>query len=99
MYLIRFSKQAEKDMKLLKGAKLEKKVRGLLNILKTNPFLTPPYYEKLVWDFRGAFSRRINLQHRLVYEVFGNTENMLSPDGTPYEGVVRVVSMWTHYGE
>ena len=97
MYLVRFSKQAEKDIAMLKRAGLERKVKSLLDIISVNPFQYPPEYEKLLWDLRGCFSRRINLQHRLVYEVFGNTENLLSPDGTPYEGVVRIISMWAHY--
>ena len=97
MSLVRFSKQAEKDIAMLKRAGLERKVKILLDIISVNPFQYPPEYEKLLWDLRGCFSRRINLQHRLVYEVFGNTENLLSPDGTPYEGVVRIISMWAHY--
>lgn len=97
MYIIRFSRQAEKDMTLLKRAGLELKAKSLLNIIRVNPFQYPPEYKKLVWDFRGCFSRRINAQHRLVYELYDNTENLLSPDGTPYEGVIRVIRMWTHY--
>ena len=97
MYLIKFSKQAEKDMILLKRAGLERKAKSLLNIIRVNPLQYPPEYEKLTWDLQGCFSRRINTQHRLVYEVYDNTENILSPDGTPYEGVIRIVRMWTHY--
>lgn len=97
MYLIKFSKQAEKDMKLLKRAGLEHKAKSLLNIIRANPLQYPPEYEKLTWDLRGCFSRRINVQHRLVYEVCDNAENLSSADGTPYEGVVRVLRMWTHY--
>ncbi len=97
MYLIRFSKQAEKDIIFLKGAGLERKAKQLLNIISLNPFQYPPEYEKLSGDLQGCFSRRINIQHRLVYEIFENTENLLSPDGTPYKGVVRVIRMWTHY--
>ncbi len=97
MYLVRFSKRAEKDMILLKRSKLERKAKSLLDIIRVNPFQSPPEYEKLVWDFKGCFSRRINDQHRLVYEIYENTENLLSPDGTPYDGVIRVIRMWTHY--
>ena len=97
MYLVRFSKQAEKDMILVKRAGFERKVKNLLDIIRINPLQSPPEYEKLLWDLRGCFSRRINVQHRLVYEIFENTENLLSPDGTPYKGVVRVIRMLTHY--
>ncbi len=97
MYIIKFSKKAEKDMKLLKRAGYERKAKELLNIIRINPFKTPPPCEKLVWGLRSCFSRRINIQHRLVYEVLDNTENFLSPDGTPYDGVIRVIKMWEHY--
>lgn len=97
MYLVRFSKQAEKDMILVKRAGFERKVKSLLDIIRINPFQSPPEYEKLLWDLRGSFSRRINVQHRLVYEVYENTENLLSPDGKPYDGIIRVIRMWTHY--
>ena len=52
---------------------------------------------KLFGDLQGNFSRRINIQHRLIYDVISNTENLLSPDGEPYDGIVRVKRMWTHY--
>ena len=97
MYLVRFSKQAEKDMILVKRAGFERKVKNLLDIIKINPLQSPPEYEKLLWDLRGCFSRRINVQHRLVYEVYENTENLLSPDGKPYDGIIRIIRMWTHY--
>ena len=97
MYLVKLTKQADKDMKLIKGAGFENKAKNLLDILRENPFQTPPEYERLFWDFKGCFSRRINRQHRLVYEIHKNTENLLSPNGTPYEGIIRVIRMWTHY--
>lgn len=80
-----FSKHAEKDAKKLAAAGLKAKAQELLAILASDPFQNPPSYEKLVGDLAGAYSRRINIQHRLVYEVF--TE----------ERVVRVLRMWTHY--
>ena len=97
MYLIKFTKQAEKDIKLIKRAGLERKVKSLLNLIRFNPFQTPPDYERLVWDLRGSFSRRITLQHRLVYDIYENTENILSPSGEPYEGIIKIMRMWTHY--
>ena len=85
MYLVKLTKQAEKDMKLLKRANLENKAKTLLNIIRFNPFQNPPPYGKLIGDLTGKYSRRINIQHRLVYEVFEE------------EKIVRVLRMWTHY--
>lgn len=80
-----FSKYAEKDAKKLAAAGLKTKAQELLAVLAVDPFQNPPPYEKLVGDLAGAYSRRINIQHRLVYEVFAK------------ERVVRVLRMWTHY--
>ena len=85
MYFVEFSKQAKKDKKLLKAAGLDKKAKILLNIIMINPFQTPLPFEKLTMDLRGSFSRRINAQHRLVYDIIENSEKLLSPDGTYYE--------------
>lgn len=80
-----YSKQALKDAKKVKAAGLKAKVEELLAILQRDPFQTPPAFEKLVGDLAGAYSRRINIHNRLVYEVFAK------------EHVVRVLRMWTHY--
>ena len=80
-----FSKQALKDAKRLKRANLWKNAENLLNILRQNPFQNPPPYEKLVGDFEGVFSRRINIQHRLIYQT------------NEREKTIRVLRMWTHY--
>ena len=80
-----FSRHAEKDAKKLAAAGLKAKAQELLGILAVDPFQNPPPYEKLVGDLAGAYSRRINIQHRLVYEVFTK------------ERVVRVLRMWSHY--
>lgn len=77
MRIIKFTKNAEKDKKLLKGAGLEAKVKNLLNLIATNPFQNPPAYEKLVGDLQGYFSRRINLQHRLVYRVYKDNNTVV----------------------
>lgn len=79
-----FAKHAEKDAKKLASAGLKAKTQYLLALLAEDPFRTPPPYEKLVGDLAGTYSRRINIQHRLVYEVF------------PKERIVRVLRMWTH---
>ncbi len=97
MYFVELSKQAKKDKKFLKAAGLERKAKSLLSIIESNPFQTPPAYEKLLWDLRGSFSRRLNDQHRIVYDIVENAENLLDPNGIPYEGIVRVKRMWTHY--
>ena len=81
-----YSKQALKDAKKLASVGLKNKALQLLEIIKTNPYQNPPPYEKLIGDLAGAYSRRINIQHRLVYEVY--------EDGR----VVRVLRLWTHYG-
>ena len=94
MYIIRFSKQADKDKKLLKGAGLDSKAKNLLNIIAENPFGNPPQYEGLVGNLNGYYSRRINIQHRLVYQVYNEPVVI---DGVKYEGTIRVVRMWTHY--
>ena len=70
MWIVKFTKNAEKDKKLLKRACLEEKTKKLLNLIAKNPFKNPPRYEKLVGDLQGYYSRRINIQHRLVYKVY-----------------------------
>ena len=82
---VAYSKFALKDAKKLSAAGLRDKAEALLDILEIDPFQNPPPYEKLVGDLRGAYSRRINIQHRLVYEVFRK------------EKTVRVLRMWAHY--
>ena len=94
MYLIKFSKRAEKDKKLLKGAGLEAKAKSLLNIIGQYPFQNPPPYEALLGNLSGFYSRRINIQHRLVYEVIPEE---IVENGVVYEGIVKVDRMWTHY--
>lgn len=80
-----YTKQAQKDAKKLKGSGLKSKAKILLEILKDDPFKTPPPYEKLVGDLSGAYSRRINIHHRLVYQVLEE------------EHIVKIIRMWTHY--
>jgi toxin YoeB len=80
-----FAKHALKDAKKLSAAGLRENAQALLDVLAEDPFQNPPPYEKLVGDLDGAYSRRINIQHRVVYEVFKK------------ERIVRVLRMWTHY--
>jgi len=80
-----YTKHAQKDAKKLAASGLKQKAQALLDILKQNPCQTPPPYEKLIGDLSGAYSRRINIQHRLVYQVLEK------------EHVVKVLRLWTHY--
>ena len=86
MWRIVFTKQAQKDAKKLTASGLRSKAETVLDVLRGNPYQTLPPFEKLVGDLSGAFSRRINIQHRLVYQVLAE------------EKVVKVIRMWTHYG-
>ncbi len=80
-----FTKQAQKDARKIASSNLRPQAQRLLDILAKNPFQNPPPYEKLVGDLAGAFSRRINIQHRLVYQVYAA------------QRAVKVIRMWTHY--
>ena len=85
MYKVVYTKTAAKDIPKLKAAHLDDKAKSLIEVVRVNPFQNPPPYEKLVGDLSGAYSRRINVQHRLVYEVYEQ------------EQVVKILSLWTHY--
>ena len=80
-----FTTQAQRDARKAAGAGLRERVEELLALLREQPFRTPPRFERLAGDLKGAYSRRINIQHRLVYQVLEE------------EGVVKVLRMWTHY--
>jgi toxin YoeB len=85
MWRVVYTKRALKDAKKLSAAGLRSKAEALLNILGENPYQTPPPFEKLIGDLSGAYSRRINIQHRLVYQIMDD------------ERAVKVIRMWTHY--
>ena len=85
MWRVFFTKQAQKDAKKLSAAGLRPKAEKLIEIIRENPYQTPPPFENLLGDLSGAFSRRINIQHRLVYQILDD------------EKVVKVIRMWTHY--
>jgi len=80
-----YTKQAQKDARKLASSGLKDKAKALLQIVESNPYQNPPSYEKLVGDLAGAYSRRINIQHRLVYQVLED------------KNIVKVLRMWTHY--
>ncbi len=85
MWKIVYTKQALKDAKKLSATGLREKAEKLLKILRANPYQTPPPFEKLIGDLAGAYSRRINIHHRIVYQVIDN------------EKIVKVIRLWTHY--
>ena len=87
MYKILYRKKAIKDIPKLKASGLADKAKRLIEIIKNNPYQNPPPYEKLVGDLQGSYSRRINIQHRLVYQVYEE------------EKVVKIISLWSHYEE
>lgn len=80
-----YTRQAQKDVKKAVSTGLHIKIKTLLAIIEKNPFMNPPSYEKLSGDMEGAYSRRINIQHRLVYQVFEE------------EKIIKILRMWTHY--
>jgi Txe/YoeB family toxin of toxin-antitoxin system len=85
MWRVVFTKQAQKDAKKLIAAGLQSKAENLLIILRENTYQTPPPFEKLLGDLSEAYSRRINIQHRLIYQIFDDDK------------IVKVIRMWTHY--
>jgi len=85
MYKIVYTKKVVKDIPKIKEVGLAEKVKRLIEVIKENPYQNPPPYEKLVGDLQGAYSRRINIQHRLVYQVYEE------------EKTVKIISVWTHY--
>ena len=80
-----YTKQAQKDAKKINQSGLKSKTQELLDVLRENPFQKPPPYEKLVGDLAGAYSRRINIKHRLVYQVY------------EADKIIKIIRMWTHY--
>jgi toxin YoeB len=85
MYSIVYTKKAANDIPNLKAAKLDEKAKTLIDLIRENPYKNPPPFEKLQGDLQGAYSRRINIKHRLIYEVIEETKT------------VKIVSFWTHY--
>lgn len=85
MYKVVYRKRVIKDIPKIKEAGLENNVRSLIDIIRINPYQNPPPYEKLIGELKGAFSRRINVKHRLVYQVLEN------------EGAIKIISIWSHY--
>lgn len=85
MYKVVYTKTAVKDIEKLKAAHLADKAKALVDLIKQNPYQIPPSYEKLLGDLDGLYSRRINIKHRLVYEVIED------------EKIIKIISLWSHY--
>ena len=85
MYKLLYTKHAKKDAEKLSESNLKRKAQEILKIIENNPFEDYPPYEKLIGDLTGAFSRRINVQHRIIYQVLEE------------EKIVKIIRMWTHY--
>jgi len=96
MYNIVLTRQAEKDALKIEQAGLKPKVALMLRVLRHNPYQNPPFYEKLQ-SRENTYSRRITIQHRLVYQVLPNENEEKDATGTPYQGIIKVIRMWTHY--
>lgn len=94
MYRIVYTKQSIKDIENLQAADLSNKAKRLIKIIKHDPFANPPPYESLVGNLEGFYSRRINIKHKLVYQVYGSEMEL---DGIKYKGTIKIVRMWTHY--
>lgn len=85
MYKIEYHRKAVKEIAKLRESNLDKKAKNLIDLIKQNPYQTPPPYEKLVGDLQGFYSRRINIQHRLVYQVHEEKK------------IIKIISLWSHY--
>ena len=94
MYQVKFTKQAAKDAKELKAAGLDKKAKELAAVVERDPFGRQPAFEPIVGGLKGMYSRRISRQHRFVYEAI---ESEVVDYGVSYDGIVKVLCMWTHY--
>ena len=94
MYKVVFTKQALKDLDNLKKSGLSSKAKALVDVIRENPYQNPPRFEKLVGNLEGTLSRRINIQHRLVYQVY---EDYFVENEVEYQGTVKIIRMLTHY--
>ena len=94
MYKIYYTKQALKDIEKLKTANIAQKAKALVDLIRENPYQNPPKYEKLVGKLDGILSRRINIQHRLVYQV---NDEAFEENSVRYDGIIKIIRMWTHY--
>jgi Txe/YoeB family toxin of toxin-antitoxin system len=96
-YKVIFSRHAFKDLQKLKQSGLARQAKDITEILMKNPYQSPPRFEKLAGDLCDYFSRRINIQHRCIYRILTNENELHDENGVIYAGVVHVLRMWTHY--
>ena len=96
MYKLVYTKQSLKDLDNLKKANISQKAKVLVDLIRKNPYQNPPRYERLVGKLDGVLSRRINIQHRLVYQVY---EEPFTENGIEYRGTIKIIRMWTHYDD
>ena len=97
MYDIQFTKKSAKDSVKIERSNLKAKVSEIITTIRNNPYEVSQDFEKLIGDLNGAYSRRINKQHRFVYEVLPNSDETKDANGELLEGIVKIISMWTHY--
>jgi Txe/YoeB family toxin of toxin-antitoxin system len=97
MHKLIYTAGARKDYQKAKNSPLLLKILELLAILESDPLQNPPPFERLTGNLNGAFSRRINRQHRLVYEILNNTAGFKDSYGKLYKGIVKIIRLWTHY--
>ena len=99
MYSVQLTRQAQKDASIVEHAGLKSKATEIISTVRKDPYEQSQGFEVLTRDLKGACSRRINRQHRFVYEVLPNDEGLKDGNGELYTGIVKVISMWTHYHE
>ena len=97
MWFVYYTNRALKDKEFLIAVGLGDKGRQLIALIKKDPFASPPRFEKHIGDLAGAYSRRINIQHRLAYEVIHNNDGKPAPDGKIYDGFIKILRMYEHY--
>jgi len=97
MYDVQFTKQAKKDGAKIRQAGLKPKADEIIDTVEKDPYEPSQSFEELKGDLKGAYSRRLNKQHRFVYQVLPNTDGLKDLGGELYEGIIKVLSMWTHY--
>jgi len=96
MYKIVLTRQAKKDAQKLEQNGLKPKAAGIIKIIRFNPYQNPPFYEKLQ-GYKDTYSRKINIQHRLIYQLLPNENEEKDIEGIPYQGIIKIIRMWTHY--
>ena len=97
MYDIQLTKQAQKDAIKVEQSGLKPKVVKILQTIRNDPYTDSDSFEILKYDMKGSYSRRINRQHRFVYDILPNTEGLKDSDGELYDGIIKIIHMWTHY--